>query len=71
MASIQGVESSLALPIATPMNIPIMAVMAESVLYINAIYHCIPLDNKMAKSPNCKYKHNYIVIIIINEKNCM
>ena len=58
MESIQAVESSLALPIATPINAPTMAVAAETVLHNSAICHFIPLDNKMAKSPN--YNHNYI-----------
>ena len=60
MESIQAVESSLAWQIATPMNIPTMQVMAESVLYINATYHFIPLDSKMAKSPNCNKNYNII-----------
>ena len=55
MERIQAVESSLAFPIATPTNIPTIAEMAERELYINATYHFIPLDSRMAKSPNYKY----------------
>jgi len=51
IANIQGVAPSSVLPIATPMNIPIMAVMAERKLYNSATYHLIPLDSRIAKSP--------------------
>jgi len=51
MANIQGVASSSELPIATPMNIPTMAVIAERKLYVSATYHFIPLDSRIAKSP--------------------
>ena len=51
MDNIQGVASSSELPIATPMNIPMMAETAERELYISATYHLIPLDSRTAKSP--------------------